>query len=164
MAWSTPTTRTAGYTVPHTEWNQNVVDNPQAIYDAHAWTDVAFSAGNFTSDSGSWTVASGDVDYFAYRVLNKTMSISFRIVGSTVSGSPNQLRIAIPASATSAGGPTTICRAIDNGTDRFGVLSTAIGFQYVYILAISFATATNVTWANATDTTSVWGQIEIEIA
>ncbi len=31
MAWSTPTSRSDGYVVPATEWNQNTVDNPNAL-------------------------------------------------------------------------------------------------------------------------------------
>ena len=31
MAWSTPTSRAAGYTVTHTVWNQDVVENPIAL-------------------------------------------------------------------------------------------------------------------------------------
>ena len=31
MAWSNPSTRSAGYVVPHTVWNSDVVDNPTAL-------------------------------------------------------------------------------------------------------------------------------------
>jgi hypothetical protein len=33
MAWVDPSTRSTGYTIPATEWNQNTVENPQALRD-----------------------------------------------------------------------------------------------------------------------------------
>ena len=60
MAWSTPTTRSAGYTVPHTEWNQNTVDNPIAVRTgAIALTSQATGSIPHASSASQFAVTSG---------------------------------------------------------------------------------------------------------
>ena len=60
MAWSTPTSRSAGYTVPHTEWNQNTVDNPIAVRTgAIALTSQATGSIPHASSASQFAVTSG---------------------------------------------------------------------------------------------------------
>lgn len=60
-----------------------------------AWITTAFSAGNFTADSGSWTVESGDVVALQYRLVGRALFVFVCINTSTVaSGPPTYLRMA----------------------------------------------------------------------
>ncbi len=68
------------------------------------WLDVAYNSGDYTaSDSETWTVDMGDLDYYSYAVLGKTAMIQFSISTSTISGTCTELRIALP---TLVGGVT----------------------------------------------------------
>jgi hypothetical protein len=126
------------------------------------WNAVAFNAANFTASAGTWTVASGDQIVFKYTLLGKTMTVNFRIDTSSVSATPAQLRIAIPGGFTAASDAYNGGLIYqDAGGGFFGggsifVVSggTTIGLQEV------FGTSS---WAVATDTTYVAGQITFEV-
>jgi hypothetical protein len=64
--------------------------------------DVAFSAGNFTANTGTFVVASGDQTSYAYTLIGDKMTLSVSISTATVTGSPANLRVAIPTSKTGA--------------------------------------------------------------
>jgi hypothetical protein len=89
MAWSTPTTRSAGYVVPNTEWNQNTVDNP-----------IALRAGGIAIASQ----AANDIPY-ASSSTQLTRSSSFTFDGTTFT-TPGQ--IAFPASQNASSGANTL--------------------------------------------------------
>jgi hypothetical protein len=126
------------------------------------WTTVAHSAGNFTASSGTWTVASGDQIAFAYTLIGKTMTVNFRIDTSSVSATPATLRIAIP------GGFTAASDAYNGGLIYNDAGGGYVGGGSIFVIASGtvinlqevFGTST---WAAATDTTSVLGQITFEI-
>jgi hypothetical protein len=69
---------------------------PQAL---GYWTDVPFNASDFTANTppDTWTVTAGQVRFFHYTVIGKTMIVSFSIVNATLNA-PNspQLLIKIP--------------------------------------------------------------------
>jgi hypothetical protein len=62
------------------------------------WMTPAFSPDRFAAGGGlRWTVRAGDVQTFAYTLIGKTMTLSFFLSGTQLSGSPDkQLRIGIP--------------------------------------------------------------------
>jgi hypothetical protein len=64
-------------------------------WSALAWTDVAYSAGNFTTNTGTWTLNSSDYA-MSYLVIGKLMILKFFSFGATIASSPNELRVAIP--------------------------------------------------------------------
>src|SRR5690606_17792274 len=74
---------------------------------ADQWVDMPFDAGNFTTDTGTWTVAEADQNTYAYQIDGNKMTVSFDIRTSTVASSPTQLRIAVP-------GGRTIARTMQN--------------------------------------------------
>lgn len=128
-----------------------------------AWTSPSFDANNFTGiNSMTWTVASGDVATYAYKVIGKIMIVTFSIIDSTVGGTPDTLlQIAIPASKTAA----KICYGAlfvkDNGTTGMGTcyVQSGAGNDKIYCQK---SDGTN--WSAATNTTAVAGTIIFEIA
>ena len=124
-----------------------------------AWTTPTFDAANFTANgSMTWTVASGDVQTYAYTILNKAMTVSFSIITSTVGGTPDTtLRIAIPAGKTATKAMFNPCRVNDNGTVKPGYASVGASGTVINI------DLTSGNFAAATDATSVSGEITFEI-
>jgi hypothetical protein len=124
------------------------------------WTTVAFSAGNFTANgSMTWTVASGDVTTFQYRIVGKSLLITFYLTGGTVGGSVNnELRIAIPGGFTVNQSVVVPVRALNNGV--YGVtLCLAAAGATVLTFYPNIAAAGN--WTAGT--VNMQGQIEVEI-
>ena len=77
------------------------------------WRDVAFAAGNFTANTGTWTVASADQQLYQFVKMGRFMVASFFLENtSTGSGMGNRLTITLPlgmaASNTTYTGPLTI--------------------------------------------------------
>jgi len=130
-------------------------------YIGDAWTAVAFSAGNFTgSGTITWTVASGDQQTYAYTVKGKSVTLSWFINTSTVSGTGVELRIAIPAGMTSTRSVRSTYYYSDNGAEGIGLAWQIAGEGFVRLFKSN--TASN--WSAATDTTIVAGQITFEIS
>lgn len=122
------------------------------------WTTPAFSSGDFTgSGSMTWTVGAGNVTTFQYRIVGKTMTVIFSILGTTVAGTPSTtLRIKVPASASCP--KTTVAYALvnDNGTSTAGYCQ-ANGT----LIAIGHLPASN--FLASSGATEVYGQITFEI-
>jgi hypothetical protein len=126
-----------------------------------AYITPTFAAGNFTSDVGSWTVASGDVTTCAYYLRGKQLTVQFDIITTSVSGTPAELRIGngafggftfaitgiTPSLGNNAGGGNELCYATTNAS------ATVISIQQ----------ADAGTWSNATDTTYVYGTVTTEV-
>ena len=130
-------------------------------YIGDAWTAIAFSAGNFTgSGTITWTVASGDQITYAYTVKGKSVTLSWYIATSSVSGTGAELRIAIPAGMTSTRQVRTSYWYSDNGTEGTGLAWQIAGEAFIRLYKSS--TASN--WSAATDNTTVAGQITFEIS
>ena len=90
----------------------------QRMQQTFAWQPVPFAAGNFTANTGTWTVASADQQLFQYSKLGRVMVVNFFLEDTTTgSGMGNELRIALPkglaASATTFTGPLTIRGSVD---------------------------------------------------
>jgi len=63
------------------------------------WIDIPYNAGDFTSNTGSWTVPGFQT--FAYMLCGKTMFLSFYAANTSISGTPSQLLVALPVGFTS---------------------------------------------------------------
>jgi hypothetical protein len=61
-----------------------------------AWTAVPYASSNFTASAGTWTVGSGAVLDFSYALTGGTLRVSVWLVGTSVTGGPTDLRVAIP--------------------------------------------------------------------
>ena len=123
------------------------------------WTAVAFDAANFTADSGNWTLASGDQTNFAYLLIGKTMVVTFNFNTTTISATPNQLLVKIPASKTCAKRADTTILIANNGTEDWGqALVTASGTNIGLLVKGGVAN-----WQASTDNAYVRGTIAFEV-
>lgn len=123
---------------------------------ADQWIDVTFAAGNFTTDTGTWTVASGDQTTYAWQLDGNKMTVAFDLRTTTVATSPTQLRIAVPASKTIARTVSVPVLAADNGTQiQTAYVQALAGNTYLQVFKDLAATA----WAAATDATQLRGEI-----
>ena len=119
------------------------------------FTAVAFDAANFTADSGNWTLASGDQTNFAYLLIGKTMIVTFNFNTTTISATPNQLLVKIPASKTCAKRADTIILIANNGTEDWGqAVVTASGTNIGFLVKGGVAN-----WQASTDNAYVRGTI-----
>lgn len=124
------------------------------------WTTPAFSAGDYTaSGSMTWTVASGDVETFAYTIINKLMTVVFKINTTTVGGTPSTtLKITVPASKVATKTIYNTCYILDNGVRSIATCYAASGS-----VSINIERADVANWTASTDNTYVYGQITFEI-
>ncbi len=113
----------------------------------------ALASGNFTASAGNWTVDSGDQVYFAYSVIGKNMNLWMFVKQTSVSATPVQLFLAMPAGLTAAGQVLFPIVANDNGT----ALSTAFGFTTASSNQLAFQTAvvSPANWSTSTNNTYI---------
>lgn len=127
-----------------------------------AWITATFAAGNFASDVGSWTVESGDVSTMAYRLNGRTLQVAWYLITTSVSGTPSQLHI-----GNGAWGGFTVARAMlaitlgnSAGAGNEPVFSQVLGGATV----ITNNQVDGGSWANATNTTGLFGQMALEVS
>jgi hypothetical protein len=109
-----------------------------------------FSAGNYTMDSGTWTVASGDVRGFSYRLIGDTCFLSLALDATTVSGTPGaELRVTLPVTAAEAMTAPVVC--FDNVTNR-----NAIATVTASSTRLTIKRADGANWTASTNATSVF--------
>lgn len=125
-----------------------------------AFITVAYSGGDFTAATGSWTVGAGDLFALAYQVTGKTMTVTFAIQTTDVTATPGNLQMAIPGGFSSAiEGRMTIQRR-DAGTYGTG-LARVVGTGTTIIFYSSTALAA---WSmTASANTDVWGLMQFEV-
>jgi len=83
--------------------NDNRLMHNRLRQDIQQWTPVPFAAGNFTANSGTWTVASGDQTLYSYTLTGKVLVLQLTLVDTTTSsGMGSQLRVKLPAGLSAA--------------------------------------------------------------
>lgn len=143
-------------------WYLVVDDDEITVLNMGAWFDFTYASGNFTSTSGTWTVASGDQVTFRAVQIGKTVIVTFDIQTTDVSGATSELRIEVTslllAGATINGNAYSIGFCANNGTERTMLISAEDGNTYIalkpFIDSIGFSG-----WSAASGTTWVRGQI-----
>lgn len=121
---------------------------------------VAYTAGDFTGDVGTWTVDSGDLSYFAYQQEGAKLTMFVSILSSSVSGSPTYLRILIPNGFTISKFIVGPAAGSDNGVGKplnalvYSVLSTTL---------LHFNLVAGGTWTNATNATNVFAVFPFQV-
>lgn len=130
-----------------------------AINAAFTSTAVTFSAGNFTGNGAqTWTLVSGDQTVFSYSKIGKRMLVFFQLETTSVGGTPNtDLLITIPGGFTCAVGAGVPFYYLDNGTHGVGLCNVVAAATTIRLLKSGFSN-----WTAATNTTTVYGQIEFE--
>jgi hypothetical protein len=75
-----------------------ILDPADAAY-SPAWVAMPFFSYNFivNSGTGTWTVAAGDLVTFAYLKVGAVTHVQIYIAASTLSSTPNNLGIILPA-------------------------------------------------------------------
>lgn len=135
-----------------------------AIHERQAYgTNPAFDATHFTADTGSWTVASGDVSGTAKGISwsksGLRMSLDLMIATTTTAGGPGYLKFTLPDSSTIAGDVVTPCLVFHGGTWQTGYLQAVSGETFVRI----YSTAAAAAWPNETDAIWIRGQISFYV-
>lgn len=134
-------------------------DATDVAWDTMAWTTPSFDAANFTGGGGTWTVGSGDVITYAYRMIgSKTMVISFTLDTTSVSGTTATLSIKVPNSKTTAKTMTHPVFILDNLARTTGIAIANAGGTTI---GVSRTDAANFT-ASANQT-YIYGQITLEV-
>ena len=124
-------------TVHNNAWLQDLQDRIDAL--VGDWTNITFSAGNFTASTGTWTVASGDVLRNRYQIINKTLFWQLYITTTDVSSTPASLRIAIPSGTfASVNSIHRVDYLTDNSTERAAVAQPGDG-THLYITRVDLA-------------------------
>lgn len=98
------------------------------------WVPVAYSAANFVGTGAmTWTVDSGDQVRFSYLLSGKTITVSFWINTSSLTGTAtNEIRITIPAGKTSAAYSAGIVW-LNNPASNVGIINAPAGQTYLQI-------------------------------
>jgi hypothetical protein len=126
------------------------------------WKTYPYSAGNFSANTGTWTVDAGDVINITYALIGKTLFVDFNLISTSVNGSPTQLRIVIPEamSPSSGVGGTPFFYSQDGGaTFLVGAAIFTGSFLTLY------RDLTNLTaWTTTTNITSVRGLAIVSVA
>jgi hypothetical protein len=128
------------------------------------WTDVAYSAGNFTGNgSMTWTVASGDQVTYKYALAGSTMFLAVVIQTSSVGGTPSdRLKVAIPGGFTAKGGAFFPYQGIDTADATPAILSVCeVTNGGSVVDCFRDVNASN--WPASTDTTHVRFSIAFEV-
>lgn len=122
------------------------------------WVDVAHVAGNFTADSGTWTVDIADQVTWKWFQLGKLLWLQFSIEGSSLSGGQLELRITLPNLYVADFACSTVIDLEDNAVVAVGTASVAAAGTYLSIKRQDLAA-----FAASVDATDVRGQIVIGI-
>lgn len=123
------------------------------------WTSVAYASGNFTADTGTWTVDSGDQTTLAYTMIGKMMHLVWVIKTSTTASTPNELRIAIPGGFSAARETRLPCFILLSAGNSMGMALVAVSGTTVRIFRDSAGTA----YPNETNTVSTYGEMIFEV-
>jgi hypothetical protein len=126
-----------------------------------AWITPAYSGTNFTSNVGSWTVDAGDVTAFSFRLSGKTITVSWYLQATSVTGTPTQLRIAIPGGFTAAKSSLHPFVHDDAGAGNAGSFALVTGAGATTI--DNFKAYGAGSFANATNTTRTFGTVTFEV-
>jgi hypothetical protein len=170
--WNDPDASDVGgdlYVGPTDLHNKVVIHNVDAtrlVTEAPAlnWSKfnpVTFVAGLFTSTGGgtAWTLTAPDQEEYSWKLDGKKLTISFRLITTTVTGTPSALNIAFPAGLAVARFAQSPCVLFDNGV--------AAAAQVTATPAAAGVSITRMDGANFTasaNNTAVAGQLEIEVS
>jgi hypothetical protein len=128
-----------------------------------AWIAVPFNASNFTANASmTWTVQSGDVITFKYRLRGRSLTVAIAVQTTTVAGTPDiSLQVAIPGGFVAAADVRNACVVQDDTTRGAGMMFVAPGTGGGAI--ITFRKMADTAWAPSTNLTQTIGVLEFEV-
>lgn len=123
------------------------------------WVAEPYNAANFVGVSPmTWTVDAGDQTRLSYLLIGKTMTVSFYIQGTTLSGTAgNAVRMTIPAGKTIAGTALDTMVIVNAGA-FVGKIVASAGVNYLQFMRVdntNFTLETNAAIFTATFTFEV---------
>ena len=128
-----------------------------------AWIQLPYSASNFATDVGAWTVEAGDVGQIAFYLKGTTLTVTFDIRTSTVAGGPQFLRLlGIPYTFKTSIYALPMLTADATGSMGAGYLPAAIGVQ-VMTRELVLVRANQVAWPNLTNALYAFGQVDGDV-
>lgn len=130
-----------GPTFDHAHMTNGLLERDRSVAMGE-WINVAYSAGNFTAATGTWTVEEADQVTLKYTLIGKTAILVLSLSNTTVSDTTAYLAVTLPfTSAEVIVG--SLCRIIENGVQKsgFSYMSASGSKLYIYILGASFAAA-----------------------
>lgn len=95
-----------------------------------AWTDVAYSAGDYSASSGTWTKGGGTVDCFQYKIIGKTVVLNWAINSFSFSATPSNCGLIIPSAiqpSSSIGEMYTVAHYYNGTTNGACMLAVSGG-------------------------------------
>ena len=115
----------------------------------------AYNAGDFTATGGgTWTVDSGDLTNFKYRVVGDTMWVNIGLASTSISGTVSTLTITIPGGATSQETAGGFCGLGDNSsTFALGLMTATATLNTLTVVKVdgsNFTASTNNTKVTCT--------------
>jgi len=122
------------------------------------WIDVAYSAGNFVANVGTWTVEAGDIAYNRYSLSGTTMIWHLEVSATSLSTAANVLGVSVPTGVIAAVAPTRAARATNNGT--LCEVKTVFSGSSV----VGFVPVDGTNWAGSTNNTSLSVTIILSLA
>lgn len=134
------------------------------VQNGGGWVTPAYLATNFSADVSTWIVDGTDPETYCYSLHGTTMTLSWKIVQSSLGGIPSALLLKIPAGKLPVKNMSSICY-IKNATTSIvaGLCNVAVGDPNLSIQLIdgsNFAAATGPT----ANTLATYGQLTFEVA
>ena len=131
----------------------------QRIQQELAWQDVKFASGNFTANSGTWTVASADQKQYQFIKIGQLLMVNFYLEDTTTSsGMGNELRIALPKGMKAAATTYTGALTIKGSVDTEGYITTG-GTDKLYCYRTDHSN-----WPSSiTDNVDIRGMIALQV-
>jgi len=123
-----------------------------------AWITPTYNSANFAPNVGAWLVEAADVSNYSYRVSGRSLTVSWYLQATTVSGLPTVLKITIPNGFTvpvSSLHPIVHDDAGVGNAGSFCLLSATTIDCYKAYGAAAFA--------NATNTTRIFGTVTFQV-
>jgi len=127
-----------------------------------AWSNVAFSASNYTATGTTWTVTAAQQVTLKYTLIGTTLLVTFYINTSTVGGATANLFLTLPLNAAATVTAYGTCVYDDNATRGTGVILAATGTTSPQ-LKLMKDIAGSVNWSNSAALT-IAGQIAFEVS
>lgn len=133
------------------------------VQNGSGWVVPAYNATNFTANVSTWDVQNTDVTTYCYTIHGTTMTVSWKIVTTSLGGIPSALYIKIPAGKLPAKDMATICYIKNASTSIVAGLSSVTAansnISIQLIDGSNFAAASGGT----ANTTGTYGQITFEV-
>jgi len=129
-----------------------------------AFITPTFAAGDYTAGgTQTWTVAAGDVDFFAYLLEGKALTLTWNLVNTSVGGTPDaDLRRIMPNSFTVGSTSGSLYSFNDVGTTGAGEVLFSVSANTLMTFRRAILSG-SVNWTASTNLTDLRGMGKVEV-